>query len=216
MLKIEHLTKKFNNLLILDDITFNVDKGEIVVIHGESGAGKTTLLRCICNLEKIDSGNIYIDGISINNQALYQQNIGLVFQNFNLFPHLNILDNLTLSSICKNKNKNNKKIYEQKALSILERLNIQDKSSFYPYQLSGGQKQRVAIARAIMQHPKILCFDEPTSALDQESINDIISIIKELSKEMCILIITHDIIFAKKIGTKFIKLEKGKITNNTL
>lgn len=214
MLKIEHLTKKFNNLLILDDITFNVDKGEIVVIHGESGAGKTTLLRCICNLEKIDSGNIYIDGISINNQALYQQNIGLVFQNFNLFPHLNILDNLTLSSICKNKN--NKKIYEQKALSILERLNIQDKSSFYPYQLSGGQKQRVAIARAIMQHPKILCFDEPTSALDQESINDIISIIKELSKEMCILIITHDIIFAKKIGTKFIKLEKGKITNNTL
>lgn len=212
MLKITNLVKKFDDITVLENVSFDADYGEIVVIHGESGAGKTTLLRCICNLEKFDSGDISIDGASIlsdSNNKNYQENVGLVFQNYNLFPHLSVIDNLILAKMCKDKTK--KEEYKAQAMEILTKLNIQEKANSYPNQLSGGQKQRVAIARAVMLNPKVLCFDEPTSALDSKAIDDVIEIIKKLSEEMCILIITHDSIFAEKVATKSIKLEKGKM-----
>lgn len=217
MLKITNLNKNFGSNAVLKNVSFEACSGDILAIRGESGAGKTTLLRCICNLESADSGSIIIDEIEMmdrvgnkKNSDLHQDKVGLVFQSYNLFPHKNILDNLTLSVLCQ-------KIMSKadataKAMRFLEKLKIADKAAMYPHQLSGGQKQRVAIARAIMLNPKVLCFDEPTSALDAKTTEEIIDIIRTLSSEgICILIITHDNDFADKVATKIIHLEEGRI-----
>ncbi len=216
MLKINNLRKKFGEQIVLDDISFEASEKEILVIRGKSGAGKTTLIRCICNLEDADSGQIFIDGINMldrenkkKNADIHQDKVGLVFQNFNLFPHKSILDNLTLSVLCQKLM--TKEQAEEKAMKLLERLGIADKAKQYPHQLSGGQKQRVAIARAIMLSPKVLCFDEPTSALDHETTSEVIPIIQSLAQDgMCILIITHDNDFAQKIATRSIEMAGGK------
>ena len=217
MLNVKKLNKKFGEHVVLDEVSFEANAKDILVIRGKSGAGKTTLIRCICNLEQADSGQILIDNIDMleqnekkKNADLYQDKVGLVFQSFNLFPHMNILDNLTLSVLCQKIM--TRQDAEQKALSLLERLGIADKARQYPHQLSGGQRQRVAIARAIMLSPKVLCFDEPTSALDSETTNEVIPIIQSLAQDgMCILIITHDNEFAQKIATRSIEMAGGKL-----
>jgi len=224
VLRVDNLSKSFNNEIVFDNISFSVSKGEIACIRGKSGEGKTTLLRCINNLELPDKGSIKINDMylcreegntvkfaSKNDLLTIRQEIGLVFQNFNLFPHMNVMQNL-LEAPCFLK-KFSKDTIVQRAKELLNQLELGDKESSYPYQLSGGQKQRVAIARACMLNPSILCFDEPTSALDESTRDQISEIIRDLSKMgIAIIIVTHDNAFADEIADKIITLSEGKIT----
>lgn len=220
MLRVKNLNKSFGKNLVLNDVNFEAQQGEILVIKGESGAGKTTLIRCICNLEEPDSGQIEIDQIQMlekigkkRNADIYQDKVGLVFQGYNLFPHLNIMDNLTVAVL--SQKLMSKEQAEEKALQTLEKLGIRDKADQYPHQLSGGQKQRVAIGRSIMLNPSILCFDEPTSALDSKTTEGIAEIIRLLASDgICILIITHDNEFADKIATRQLHMVKSKLYEN--
>ena len=202
-LVVENISKSFNGSSVFEQVSFTVNEGDICSIMGPSGVGKTTLLRCICNLETEDKGSIEIDGV-IKKDLLYREKIGLVFQNYNLFPHLTVLENCFEPLVLKKKTKAEA---IEIAMKLLEKLKIEDKANAYPWELSGGQKQRVAIARACGLSPKILCFDEPTSALDFESIEDVANIIKDLAKEnIGIVVVTHDLSFAQQISTKTIKL----------
>lgn len=213
MIEIKNLNKSFKNVKILRDISFNVEDGEIAVIIGKSGAGKTTLIRCINGLEEFDSGEIILkDNILKNHNDMkkIRGKIGMVFQNFNLFPHLTVLENIIESPI--NVFKEEKENAIKRAKEILKMVNMEEKMDFYPYQLSGGQKQRIAIARACALNPEIMCFDEPTSALDPESIKNVINIINDLKeKGMSVIIVTHDIGFCYEIADKIIKIEDGII-----
>ncbi|MPQ43198.1 amino acid ABC transporter ATP-binding protein [Clostridium tarantellae] len=221
MIEIINVSKKFDSLQALNNISFNIKKGEIVSIIGTSGAGKTTLLRIINGLEKCNSGSISIDNINLFNDSNYcskkdlkniHKKLSCVFQNFNLFPHMTVLENIMEAPI--NVLKMPKEDSYKKAIDILTSLSLEDKENNFPFQLSGGQKQRVAIARALMINPNYICFDEPTSALDPRLTDEVGSIIKDLSfNELGIFIITHDINFAKKFSTKIIQLEKGEIVN---
>lgn len=215
MLKIKNLNKSYGNEKVLENINFEVKSGEICVLLGKSGAGKTTLIRCINGLEEFDSGEIMVDDCTIKNKSQiekYRTKIGMVFQNFNLFPHLSVLENIILSPV--NVLKMPKEDAINRAKEILKIVDLDEKIDSYPFELSGGQCQRVAIARACALTPKVLCFDEPTSALDTESIEKVSSIIKDLkAKGMAILIITHDIGFANKISDKIINICNGKIDN---
>ena len=196
MLKVENLNKSFGDKLVLKDINFQVEKGDIFMITGESGVGKTTLIRCLCELESYDSGKI----LFLNGEEKDGGNIGLVFQNFNLFPHFSVMKNIIYSLIkVKRENKLEAKI---KAESLLELLGLRGLEDYYPYQLSGGQKQRVAIARALAMEPKFLCFDEPTSALDYKLRDSVGQILKTVAGEgMGVIVITHDRQFADKYAT---------------
>ncbi|MGL5257886.1 MAG: amino acid ABC transporter ATP-binding protein [Proteocatella sp.] len=208
MLEVINLNKKFANLEVLKDVSLKAYEGEILCIRGESGAGKTTLIRCICNLESYDRGEIIID--SQNKDNFSQEKVGLVFQNFNLFPHMNIIDNLTVAPVTQKLM--SKEDAEKKALELLTKLGIESKAKNYPFELSGGQKQRVAIARACMLNPKVLCFDEPTSALDSKTTQGIVTILKTLAKEgMCIVIISHDNEFCDMVSDRQLMMEKGKL-----
>lgn len=218
MLKVINLKKKFNSTEVLKGVSFEVSTGEIAVVLGKSGAGKTTLMRCINGLEVFDSGKIIVDDIEINTSSDYKKirgQIGMVFQNFNLFPHLTVLENIIESPLnVFNKDKN--EIVEL-AEKLLEMVDLMDKKDSYPYELSGGQQQRVAIARSCALTPKILCFDEPTSALDQDNIEKIIEIINVFKKKgMAILIITHDPVFSRKIADKTINIENGLIIDKLM
>lgn len=217
-IEVKNLCKTYQDHQVLKDLNLTVKDHEIVTLMGPSGSGKSTLLRCLCDLEEADSGSIQINGrylISMEEgQRRYAtttlrkqiaKDIHLVFQNYQLFPHCSILQNLMLAPIYHRLMSKKKALL--KARELLKTLEINDKSNVYPNTLSGGEKQRVAIARACMLQPKLLCFDEPTSALDKESINLVISIIKELRKEMSILIITHDEDFANKIATGIVKIK---------
>ncbi len=221
ILKVSHLKKVIQNQTILNDISFEIVNKEIISIIGHSGAGKTTLLRTLNGLTDITHGSIIYDNIKIDeNKKLSKRdletlhtNIGLVFQNFNLFPHLNILENLTIALTLKYK-KDKIKIV-QKAKYWLKLLELENKANHFPYQLSGGEKQRVAIARACMLNPKIICFDEPTSALDPHLVSELTAIIKQLQKaNLTIIIITHDMNFAEMISDRVITLEKGTILSD--
>lgn len=220
MLIVKNLNKSFGSNKVLTDVSFDAKPGEIVVIRGESGAGKTTLIRCICNLEESDHGEIEIDKIQMlektgkkHNADIYQDKVGLVFQGYNLFPHLSIKDNLTVAVLSQKLMAKDEA--EQKAIQTLDKLKIKDKADQYPHQLSGGQKQRVAIARAIMLNPSILCFDEPTSALDSKTTEGVAEIIRQLASDgICILIITHDNDFADKIATRQLYMVKSKLYEN--
>lgn len=213
MLQVKNLNKSFGKNKVLNDINFDVKSGQVAVLLGKSGAGKTTILRCINGLEEFDSGEIVVDNCVIKNKnhiSKYREKIGMVFQNFNLFPHMSVLENIIASPI------NVLKISREEAIlrakELLKMVDLEDKIDAYPCELSGGQCQRVAIARACALTPKVLCFDEPTSALDVESIEKVSSIIEDLkSKGMAILIITHDIGFAKNISDKVIKISDGMI-----
>ncbi|MHC9532872.1 amino acid ABC transporter ATP-binding protein [Dellaglioa sp. BT-FLS60] len=208
MLELKNLTKYYGKRLILDDINLTVNDGEIVSIVGPSGGGKTTLLRCISGLESIDSGEILIDASPFDP---YRNNtnesvIGVVFQEFQLFPHLSVLDNITLAP--KMVLKTHKVQAEEEAQKLLDRLSLGNKGQLYPYQLSGGQKQRVAIARALAMKPKILCYDEPTSALDPALRQEVEDMILSLKADgMTQIVVTHDVPFAENIADKLLKVK---------
>ena len=219
MLKIRGLKKFFGNNLVLKGVNLEINKGEIVVVVGPSGGGKTTLLRTITGLEKCDDGTIEIDGYTFckdgrycdkKSSSIIRKNVGLVFQNFNLFPHKSVLENIIEAPTRALGEKKENAI--NKANEILSFLGLSDKANNYPCELSGGQKQRVAIGRALALNPKLMCFDEPTSALDPSLTLDVSKLIKSLSKTcMSMLIITHDMEFAKLVSDKIVSMDSGKI-----
>lgn len=222
MLKISDLHKSFNHQEVLKGVSLEINKGEILVIVGPSGSGKTTLLRCINFLEKCEKGTIELGGKMICSDGTYapkhelkkiRQDIGLVFQSFNLFPHKSILENIIEAPIYALNQDKNTAIKEAK--EILSFLGLSDKENAYPHELSGGQKQRVAIGRALALHPKLMCFDEPTSALDPSLTQDIARLIKNLSEKegMSMLIITHDMAFAELVADRIVSMDQGVITN---
>ena len=213
MLRIVDLKKKFGQVDVLKGISFQIDDGEIGVVLGKSGAGKTTLIRCINGLESFDSGKIILDDVeimSINDMKEIRGQIGMVFQNFNLFPHLTVLENIIESPV--RVFGRNKDEVVKEALDLLEMVDLLDKKDHYPHQLSGGQQQRVAIARSCALKPKVLCFDEPTSALDKENIQKEEEIIRNCKRMgMTILIITHDTVFAREIADKTLNISEGQL-----
>ena len=213
MLEIKNIKKSFNKLQVLKGISFNVLDGEVVSIIGPSGCGKSTLLRCINLLEKPSSGNIILDGVDITNKknlTQVRQKMGMVFQQFNLFPHLTVLENITLAPICEKLMDKDTAIKE--AEKLLKSINLYDKKDNYPSELSGGQKQRVAIVRTLIMNPEIILFDEPTSALDPEMVNDVLDLIKKLvEKKNTIIIVSHEMSFIKECANKIIFLDGGKI-----
>ena len=213
MLEIKNIKKSFNKLQVLKGISFNVLDGEVVSIIGPSGCGKSTLLRCINLLEKPSSGNIILDGVDITNKknlTQVRQKMGMVFQQFNLFPHLTVLENITLAPICEKLMDKDTAIKE--AEKLLKSINLYDKKDNYPSELSGGQKQRVAIVRTLIMNPEIILFDEPTSALDPEMVNDVLDLIKKLvEKKITIIIVSHEMSFIKECANKIIFLDGGKI-----
>jgi len=214
IIQAKEVVKKFGHLRAVDSVTSTVEKGEVVVILGPSGSGKSTFLRCLNGLEKIDSGEIIIDGIKLDHDksAIHQvrQKIGIVFQQFNLFPHLCVLDNLTLAqSVVLGRNK---KEAEAIARDYLGKVGLKEKNKNFPAQLSGGQQQRVAIARALCLNPQIMLFDEPTSALDPEMIGEVLEVMKNLAKEgMTMLVVTHELGFASEVADRVIFMDQGKI-----
>ena len=210
VLEVKNLSKCFNKIPVLNNLSLDVNTGEIVSIIGPSGIGKSTLLRCICGLEKIDEGEIIINEKRLSIEIAKSANlaVGMVFQDYNLFPQYSILDNITLPLI--KVLKITKIEATEIAKKILLQMHLLEKINSYPYQLSGGEKQRLAIARTLAMNPKIICFDEPTSALDPELVKHLFKIIKELSeKGTAILIVTHDIKFANDISDKIIEIKKG-------
>jgi ABC-type polar amino acid transport system ATPase subunit len=220
MLKINNLHKSFRNLKVLNGISLEVEEGKVVVIIGPSGSGKSTLLRCINGLEQVDKGVIEVDGIENSvtipkyNLLKIRQRVGMVFQQFNLFSHLTVLDNIVLApTIVK---KENLIDAQQSALKLLKRIGLEDKANSYPEQLSGGQKQRAAIARAMAMNPKIMMFDEPTSALDPEMIVEVLDVMKSLARDgITMLCVTHEMGFAREIADKMIFIDGGLIVEES-
>ena len=212
MLKIEKISKSYKNLNVFKNISFEVNKGEVIAIIGKSGCGKSTLLKCINRLEEIDEGKISFEGINIKNIDIVElrQKIGIVFQDYNLFEHLTVLENLVIGLV--EVKKYAKKEAEIEAEKILKKIGLLEKKYNYPDELSGGQKQRVAIARTLLMRPKILLLDEPTSALDNEMKNEVLKLIFELAKEdMTLIIVSHEEEFISKIADKVMRLSNNKI-----
>lgn len=214
LLTIDNVVKRFDDATILDGISFSVKKSEVIVIVGPSGCGKSTLLRCINALEPIQEGSITLDGDVIERNSktlpLLRQRIGMVFQSYDLFPHLTVLDNILLAP-CKVQ-KRDKEEVKQEAMSLLERVGLKEKAKNYPRELSGGQKQRVAIVRALCMHPEILLFDEVTAALDPEMVREVLDVMLDLAKQgRTMLIVTHEMQFARAIADRIIFLDNGKI-----
>lgn len=212
MLKIENVSKNFGKLKVLKNINLEVNKGDRVVIIGPSGSGKSTLLRTINYLAKPDSGKIYFNNKLLNDEniSLYRQKIGMVFQNFNLFNNLNVMDNIILAPV--KLGIYNEKEARDKAMDYLDRINLTDKAMVYPSSLSGGQKQRVAIIRTLMMKPEVILFDEPTSALDPEMVREVQEMMVELANEgMTMVIVTHEVSFVKKVATKIVFMSEGRI-----
>lgn len=212
VIEIKNLNKYFGQLHVLKDINLEVEKGEVLVIIGSSGSGKSTLLRCINFLEQSDNGSITIEGKTIKKKKKeiirVRQNLGMVFQHFNLFPHKNVIENIIEGLIIVKKESKNKAI--STADELLKKVGLYDKRTEYPSKLSGGQKQRVAIARALAMRPNIMLFDEPTSALDPELVGEVLTVIKDLAKEgMTMVIVTHEMGFAKEIADRIIFMDEG-------
>ena len=214
MIILKNVTKKFNDNVALQDVNLTFDKRETVVVIGSSGSGKSTLLRCINNLENPTSGSVLIDGKKLTKRTRGKLcfKIGMVFQQFNLFPHMSVLDNLTYGPL--NVLHRNKIDTEEKARNLLKKFGILDKVNSAPLDLSGGQRQRVAICRALMMDPETMLFDEPTSALDPEVVKDIIEIINDLKNQMTMVVITHHIKFARVIADRIIFMDKGRVLAN--
>tara|TARA_R110002110_G_scaffold166602_2_gene367367 strand:+ start:132534 stop:133253 length:720 start_codon:yes stop_codon:yes gene_type:complete len=212
MIKIKNISKSFGNKTVLNGINLAISQGEVLTIIGPSGSGKSTLLRCINLLEEPDNGEIWFDNHSLtpkNIQAMRQQ-IGMVFQHFNLFPHKSVLENLCYAPV-KVLGKNPKSV-EKQALELLEKVGLKEFASQYPARLSGGQKQRVAIARTLAMQPKVILFDEPTSALDPEMVKEVLDVIKSLAHTgITIAMVTHEMAFAKELSDRIVFLDHGKI-----
>lgn len=214
MIYVKDLHKKFGKLEVLRGITCTIKKGEVVTVIGPSGSGKSTMLRCINMLEVPTSGEIYIDNVRINEKGIdinkVRQRMGMVFQHFNLFPHLSVIDNITIAPR-KVLNMENGKAQEE-AIELLKKVGLMDKKDAYPSQLSGGQKQRIAIARALAMKPDIMLFDEPTSALDPEMVKEVLNVIKDLANEgMTMIVVTHEMGFAREVSDKIMFMDEGKI-----
>jgi len=214
LIKIEHVNKWFGEHHVLKDINLEIKKGEVVVICGPSGSGKSTLIRCINRLEPIQKGKILVDGVDVNspktNLTALRAEIGFVFQQFNLYPHMTVLENITLAPILVRKM--DVREAEDLAMELLAKVNIPDKANAYPPQLSGGQQQRVAIARGLAMRPKIMLFDEPTSALDPEMINEVLDVMKGLAREgMTMVVVTHEMGFAKEVADRVIFMDDGRL-----
>lgn len=211
---VSHLQKNFGKLEVLKDITTDIYEGEVVVILGPSGCGKSTFLRCINRLEDITAGDMVVDGNHMNDKKINinkaRENVGMVFQHFNLFNNLNVIDNLTLAPIQVKKMKKDEA--KELAMKMLGKVGLEDKAQAYPSMLSGGQKQRVAIARALCMNPDIMLFDEPTSALDPEMVGEVLNVMRELAEEgMTMVIVTHEIGFAREVANRVLFIYDGKI-----
>ena len=219
MLEVKSVSKRFGNLQVLDAVSLELHKGEVCAIIGPSGSGKSTLLRCIIDLEKADQGSIIIEDEFLCRDGHYspekqlrplRRKMGMVFQHFNLFPHMTVLRNMTAAPV-KLLGKS-KEEAEKKAMALLERVGLPDRADSYPNQLSGGQKQRIAIVRALCMDPTVMLFDEPTSALDPEMIGEVLDVMKQLASDgMTMVVVTHEMGFAKEVGTRVIFMDYGKI-----
>ena len=214
MIKIKNLKKQFGNNVVLKDISVAIEKGEVISVIGPSGSGKSTFLRCINGLEEFDGGHILVDNEDMADKNLnidkLREKIGMVFQSFNLFPHLTVLENIILAPVTLKKiNKEEAKI---KAKELLRKVGLEEKADFYPSSLSGGQKQRVAIARALAMNPEAILFDEPTSALDPEMVGEVLQVMKSLAKDgMTMIVVTHEMGFAREVCDRVIFMADGEI-----
>ena len=226
LIQVKDLKKYYNKGAIkaLDGVTVDIDRGDVVVVIGPSGSGKSTFLRSLNLLEEPTGGSILFDGVDITKKKMknaegkmvkvnideHRQKMGMVFQHFNLFPHMTIMDNMTLAPIqVKHMDKGEA---EKKALALLDRVGLQDRAGAYPIQLSGGQKQRIAIVRALMMEPEVMLFDEPTSALDPEMVGDVLDVMKELAQEgMTMVVVTHEMDFAREVGSRVLFMDEGHI-----
>lgn len=217
MIKVCNLKKDFGKLQVLKGIDIHIDSGEVVVVIGPSGSGKSTFLRCLNLLEQPTSGEIYFQEVSIisknNNIDIQRQKMGMVFQQFNLFPHMTVLDNIAFSPM--KVKKLSKQTAEKLAFELLEKVGLRDKASSYPSQLSGGQKQRIAIVRALAMKPDVMLFDEPTSSLDPEMVGEVLEVMKELAVEgMTMVVVTHEMGFAKEVGSRVLFMDNGYIVED--
>ena len=214
MISVEHLTKNFEGLEVLKDISVQIHKGDVMCSIGPSGSGKSTFLRCLNLLEKPSSGRIVFAGDDLTDKRvdlnLHRQKMGMVFQQFNLFPHMSVLRNLTCAPMMlRNVPEAQAKA---KAMELLERVGLADRADAYPRQLSGGQKQRVAIVRALCMEPDVMLFDEPTSALDPEMVGEVLDVMKELAKaSMTMVVVTHEMGFAREVSNRVLFLDEGCI-----
>ena len=213
MIDVVKLNKSFGDLHVLKDIDLHIDEKEVVVLIGPSGSGKSTLLRCLNYLEEPSSGTIRVDGINLDtseNINAVRREVGMVFQRFNLFPHMTVLDNISLAPMQVRKIKQSEAYAS--ALELLAKVGLSDKADAYPEQLSGGQQQRVAIARALAMRPKVMLFDEPTSALDPEMVKEVLEVMRDLAHEgMTMVVVTHEMGFAKEVGKRVLFMDQGRI-----
>jgi polar amino acid transport system ATP-binding protein len=214
IIRVEGLEKKFDKTEVLKGVSIDINKGDVVCVIGASGSGKSTFLRCLNLLEKPTNGKIFFEGQDLTssktNLNLHRQKLGMVFQQFNLFPHLTVMKNLTLAPMMLKKVP--KEEAEAKALALLERVGLADRANSYPGQLSGGQKQRVAIVRALCMEPEVMLFDEPTSALDPEMVGEVLDVMKELARDgMTMVVVTHEMGFAREVSNRVVFLDEGKV-----
>jgi len=214
VINIINLNKKFGELHVLKDINQTIEEGEVVVVIGPSGSGKSTFLRCLNLLEEPTSGEIILEGVSItdkhNDVNKQREKMGMVFQQFNLFPHKTVLENITLAPM--QVKGLTKEEADRKAMNLLKRIGLEEKANTYPNQLSGGQKQRIAIIRALAMEPDVMLFDEPTSALDPEMVGEVLEVMKELARDgMTMVVVTHEMGFAKEVGSRVIFMDEGRI-----
>ena len=211
---VEHLKKNFGNLEVLRDVSTDIYEGEVVVVLGPSGSGKSTFLRCLNRLEEITGGTVIVDGHDLTDKKTdlnkMRENVGMVFQHFNLFNNMTILRNMTLAPMTLLKK--SKEDAEARALALLRRVGLEDKANAYPSQLSGGQKQRIAIVRALCMDPEVMLFDEPTSALDPEMVGEVLDVMKELAQDgMTMVVVTHEMGFAREVGSRVLFMDEGVI-----
>lgn len=214
LIKVDNLCKSFDNVDVLKGINAEIHKGDVIVVIGASGSGKSTFLRCLNRLEEPTGGKIYFEGTDITDPSVninvHRQKMGMVFQQFNLFPHMTVLKNLTLGPI--KLLKKSKAEAEKRAMELLVRVGLADRATAYPSQLSGGQKQRIAIVRALCMEPDVMLFDEPTSALDPEMVGEVLEVMKQLAKEgMTMVVVTHEMGFAREVGTSVVFVDDGVI-----
>lgn len=222
IIEISNLKKSYGNLDVIKQITFNVNKNEVVAVIGPSGSGKSTMLRSLVNLEQIDNGNICVsgnylvkDGAYVKPQEIKQitSKMGMVFQHFNLFPHLTVRENLELAP--KTVKKEDSKEIHRRSSELLEKIGLTAWADSFPAKLSGGQKQRVAIARALMMNPEIMLFDEPTSALDPELTGEVLQVMKDLAQEnMTMIVVTHEMGFAREVADRVVFMDNGEIVES--
>ena len=214
LIQVVNLDKKFSDIMALSGVSAEIMEGEVVFVIGPSGSGKSTFLRCLNRLEESTGGSIYFEGINITDPKadinIHRQKMGMVFQQFNLFPHMTIMKNLTIAPM--KLQKKSKEEAEAEAMRLLERVGLADRANAYPHQLSGGQKQRIAIARALCMKPDVMLFDEPTSALDPEMVGEVLGVMRDLAEEkMTMVIVTHEMAFAREVADRVIFMADGKI-----